>query len=269
MPVHLCKTCGTSFAEAPKPPAHCPICDDERQFVPRQGQQWTTLRALAEDHVNGWARLEPNLFQIQTHPGFGIGQRALLVRTPNGNILWDCVALIDEATSELVRSLGGLKAIAISHPHYYTTCQDWAAAFDCQVHLHAADREWLMRPDPAVHFWEGETLVLAEGVTLVRLGGHYPGGTILHWTAGADGRGAVLSGDILQVAPDTRRVSFQWSYPNMMPLSERVVRGIANAAAAWRFERIYGAFPGRNVMADGNGVVERSANRYIELLNDR
>jgi hypothetical protein len=269
MPVHLCKTCGTSFPDAPKPPAHCPICDDERQFVPRQGQHWTTLKALAEDHVNGWARLEPDLFQIHTHPAFGIGQRALLVRTPEGNILWDCVALIDDATIELVRGLGGLKAIAISHPHYYTTCQDWAAAFKCPVHLHAADREWLMRPDAAVHFWEGETLALAEGVTLVRLGGHYPGGTVLHWAAGTDGRGALLSGDIIQVAQDPRRVSFMWSYPNMMPLSASVVRRIADTAAAWRFERIYGAFPGRNVMGDGNAVVERSAERYIGLLSGR
>jgi hypothetical protein len=268
MPVHICKTCGTSFPDTASPPAHCAICDDERQFVPRQGQQWTTPRALADVHVNGWARLEPDLFQIQTHPTFAIGQRALLVRTPQGNILWDCVALIDEATIELVRGLGGLKAIAISHPHYYTTCQDWAAAFGCPVHLHAADKEWLMRPDPAVHFWEGETLKLAESVTLVRLGGHFPGGTVLHWANGTEGRGALLTGDILQVAPDTRRVSFQWSYPNMMPLSARIVRHIADTAAAWRFDRIYGAFPGRNVMADGNAAVERSAKRYIELLNE-
>jgi hypothetical protein len=40
-------------------------------------------------------------------------------------------------------------------------------------------------------------------------------------------------------------------------------------AAAWRFERIYGAFPGRNVMADDNAAVERSAKRYIDLLRDR
>ena len=111
--------------------------------------------------------------------------------------------------------------------------------------------------------------MLADGVTLVRLGGHYPGGAVLHWAAGADGRGALLSGDILQVALDTRRVSFMWSYPNMMPLSERVVRRIADTATAWRFERIYGAFPGRNVMEDGNATVERSAKRYIDLLNDR
>lgn len=269
MAVHICKTCGTSYPQTPTPPASCPICEDERQFVPRRRQLWTTLHDLREDHVNGWARLEPDLFQIQTHPNFAIGQRALLVRTPQGNILWDCVALIDDATVELVRGLGGLKAIAISHPHYYTTCQDWARALDCQVHIHADDREWLMRPDPHLHFWEGESSGLAEGVTLVRLGGHFPGGAVLHWAAGADGRGAVLSGDILQVALDTRRVSFQWSYPNMMPLSERVVRRIADTAASWRFERIYGAFPGRNVMEDGNGVVERSANRYIDLLNDR
>lgn len=269
MPVHICKTCGTSFPQTPAPPAQCPICEDERQFVPGRRQLWTTLQELAEDHVNGWARLEPDLFQIQTHPNFAIGQRALLVRTPQGNILWDCVALIDDATIELVRGLGGLRTIAISHPHYYTTCQDWARAFNCHIHLHAADREWLMRPDPAVQFWEGESSALADGVTLVRLGGHYPGGTVLHWASGADGQGALLTGDILQVAMDTRRVSFMWSYPNMMPLSERIVRRIADTAAAWRFERIYGAFPGRNMMADGNAVVERSAKRYIELLKER
>jgi len=269
MPVYICKTCGTSFPQTPTPPAQCPICEDERQFVPRRRQQWTTPQDLREDHVNGWARLEPDLFQIQTHPNFAIGQRALLVRTPQGNILWDCVALIDDATIELVRGLGGLKAIAISHPHYYTTCQDWARAFNCQVHIHADDREWLMRPDPHLHFWEGQSSVLAEGVTLVRLGGHYPGGAVLHWAAGANGQGALLTGDILQVAMDTRRVSFMWSYPNMMPLSERTVRQIADTAASWRFERIYGAFPGRNVMADGNAAVERSAKRYIELLNER
>jgi hypothetical protein len=261
MPVHICKTCGTSFPETPTPPGYkLPLVLADRTLR-RRRQLWTTPQDLAEDHVNGWARLEPDLFQIQTHPNFAIGQRALLVRTPEGNILWDCVALIDDATIELVRGLGGLKAIAISHPHYYTSCQDWARAFNCPVHLHADDREWLMRPDPA--------LVLAEGATLVRLGGHYPGGAVLHWATGADGRGALLTGDILQVAMDTRRVSFMWSYPNMMPLSERVVRRIADTAASWRFERIYGAFPGRNVMADGNAAVERSANRYIDLLNDR
>ena len=266
MPIPICSTCGTSYPDAPEPPSRCPICEDERQFVPRGGQAWTTPARLAGGHVNAWRRLETELFEIHTHPGFGIGQRALLLRTSAGNILWDCIALLDDATEVLIRALGGLRAIAISHPHYYTCMQDWARTFDCPVHLHAADAEWVMRPEPAIHHWDGETLEIAPGVTLLRLGGHFAGGTVLHWSEGAGGRGALLSGDIVQVAADLNRVSFLWSYPNMMPLSAATVRRIADALAPWDFERIYGAFPGRQVTAVGAGVVQRSAARYIELL---
>jgi hypothetical protein len=107
---------------------------------------------------------------------------------------------------------------------------------------------------------------IADGVTLLRLGGHFAGGTVLHWADGAEGRGAILSGDIVQVAADLDRVSFLWSYPNMMPLSAMTVRRIADTLAAWKFDRIYGAFPGRQVPSGGAQAVERSAARYIELL---
>jgi hypothetical protein len=269
MPIHICTACGTSHPDTVQPPACCPICDDERQYVPLGGQAWTTPARLASGHVNGWRQLEKDLFEIHTHPNFAIGQRALLLRTAAGNILWDCVALLDDATEVLIRALGGLHGIAISHPHYYTCMQDWARRFDCPVHLHAADAAWVMRPDAMIRHWDGETLEIAEGVTLLRLGGHFAGGTVLHWADGADGRGAVLSGDILQVAADTRRVSFLWSYPNMMPLAAATVRRIAGTLTPWRFERVYGAFPGRQVMADGAGAVQRSAARYIELLEGR
>ena len=266
MPVHICITCGTSYPDAGEPPGDCPICEDERQFVPRAGQGWTTPLLLAANHTNAWRRLEDDLFEIHTTPNFAIGQRALLLPTPHGNILWDCIALFDEATEALLRALGGVSAIAISHPHYYTCMQDWARAFGCPIHLHRADAEWVMRADSSIRYWEGETLAIAPGVTLLRLGGHFPGGTVLHWAGGAAGRGALLSGDIVQVAVNFNRVSFLWSYPNMMPLSGSTVRRIADALKPWPFDRIYGAFPGRQVMADGAGAVQRSAARYIELL---
>jgi hypothetical protein len=266
MPIQICCACGTSYPDASEPPPRCPICADERQFVPPGGQLWTTPEKLASGHVNAWRQLEGGLFEIHTHPGFGIGQRALLLQTSHGNILWDCIALLDDATEAVLRGLGGLHAIAISHPHYYTRMQDWARSFDCPVHLHAADADWIMRPDPAIRHWHGETVELAQGVTLLRLGGHFPGGTVLHWGDGAEGRGAILSGDILQVAADLSRVSFLWSYPNMMPLAAPAVRRIADTLASWKFERIYGAFPGRQVTAGGAHAVQRSAARYIELL---
>jgi hypothetical protein len=267
MPIHICSACGTSYPDTAQPPPRCLICDDERQYVPSSGQAWTTPAKLARGHVNGWRQLGADLFEIHTHPNFAIGQRALLLRTPGGNILWDCIALLDDATEALVRALGGLRAIAISHPHYYTCMQDWARRFECPVHLHAADADWIMRPDAMIRRWDGETLEIADGVTLLRLGGHFAGGTVLHWAGGADRPGAILSGDILQVAADTRRVSFLWSYPNMMPLPAATIRRIAGTLAPWRFERIYGAFPGRQVMDDGAAAVQRSAARYIELLD--
>jgi len=265
MAIHICRTCGTSYPEAPTPPERCPICDEERQYVPRTGQAWTTPDALAASHANAWSQLEPELFELQTYPKFGIGQRALLLRTPGGNILWDCIALIDDATAAIVRAMGGLRAIAVSHPHYYTRMQDWAQTFDAPIYVHARDAAWVMRDDPHLVSWEEDQREIGPGVTLLRLGGHFPGGTVLHWAAGGEARGALLSGDILQVAADTHHVSFLWSYPNWMPLSGRTVQRIAATLAGWRFERIYGAF-GLHVTKNGNAVVQRSADRYVALL---
>ena len=268
MPIHICKECGTSFAEASSPPACCPICEDERQYVPRAGQAWTTPDELSAHHVNTWRQLEPDLFEIHTTPDFAIGQRALLVRTPAGNILWDCIALIDDATAELVGGLGGLAGIAISHPHYYTRCQDWAAAFGCPVHLHAADRAWVVRPDPAIRFWDGDTLALGRDLTLIRLGGHFPGATVLHWTPDGGKDGVLMTGDTLQVVADPCRVTFLWSYPNMIPLSAGTVRRMADALQQWRVDRVYGFSVGRQIVRNGSAAIEHSAQRYVEVLSE-
>jgi hypothetical protein len=249
------------------PPPQCAICEDERQYVPASGQRWTTPEQLQATHTNAWRRHERGLFSLHTKPAFAIDQRAFLLQSGAGNILWDCIALIDDATAELVRALGGLSAIAVSHPHYYTRMQDWSRAFGgVPIYLHAADREWIMRPAPEIHLWEGDALGVAPGVTLIRLGGHFAGGTVLHWANTEDGAGALLSGDIVQVAADVRRVSFLWSYPNMMPLPAREVTRIGEALAAWQFERIYGAFQGKEVLRDAKQVVARSVSRYVELV---
>ena len=268
MSIHICQECGTSYADAPSPPPRCPICEDERQYVPRTGQAWITPDELSASHVNTWRRLEPDLFEIHTQPDFAITQRALLVRTPAGNFLWDCIALIDDATVELIKGLGGLAGIAISHPHYYTTCQDWAAAFGCPVHLHAADREWVMRPDPVIEFWTGDTFALSPDITLIRLGGHFPGSTVLHWKPAGGEEGVLLTGDTLQVVANPRRVSFMYSYPNLLPLSGATVRRIADVLQQWRIDRVYGFNVGRQIVEDGSAAIERSAQRYISLLSE-
>jgi hypothetical protein len=267
MPAFICTTCGTQYEPSDKPPANCPICDDERQYVAAQGQGWTTLDSLRGRSYNAWRELEPNLLSIVTFPAFGIGQRAQLLRTPNGNVLWDCIALVDRATVELIDAMGGIKGIAISHPHYYTTMTEWSAAFGgVPVHLHQDDRKWIMRGGPSIQLWQGETKELLPGVTLIRAGGHYPGGQVLHWAGGCGGKGALLSGDIVQVVADNKSVSFMWSFPNFIPLSGPRVEGVVDALKPYRFDRIHGAFMDRTIWSDGKGVLERSAARYLKII---
>ncbi len=265
MEASICTVCGTQFQPSEAPPPRCPICTDARQFVPRAGQGWTTLGRLQHTHFTTMREQEPDLIGLGMAPKFAIGQRALLLRTSSGNLLWDCISLLDPATMQAVAALGGLAGIAISHPHYYTTMVEWAQAFGCPVHLHAADRKWVMREDPALRFWDGETNTVLPGVTLIHAGGHFAGSTVLHWRDGAQGRAALLSGDILQVTPDGN-VSFMWSYPNLIPLDAATVTGIAERVGRYRFDRIYGGWWGKAVDRDGPEVVRRSAERYVARL---
>lgn len=269
MAAFICTACGMQYPSCEAPPNTCAICIDERQFVRASGQSWTTLEGLRNTHCNKFRRLAAGLTTIETTPAFGIGQRAILAHTPAGNVLWDCIALIDDATVDVLAGLGGVAAIAISHPHYYTTMVEWSRALGgVPIHLHAADRQWVMRADPAVQFWEGDTKLIAPGLTLVRLGGHFEGGTVLHWANWSEGRGVLLSGDILQVVP-SRHVSFMRSYPNLIPLSAAKVQRMAEILEPFAFEAIYGAFSGRGqIDANGKQVVASSVARYIARISE-
>jgi glyoxylase-like metal-dependent hydrolase (beta-lactamase superfamily II) len=248
------------------------VCVDERQFVGWGGQKWTTLEALGRGHRLALKHEGDRLLGIGVEPRFAIGQRALLVPAapdagPGRNLLWDCISLIDPAAVRLIEAAGGLGGIAISHPHFYGAMVEWSRAFGgAPIWLHADDRDWVMRPDPAIRFWEGERQELGAGLTLLRLGGHFPGGQVLHWAAAAEGRGALLTGDIVQVVQDRRFVSFMRSYPNFIPLPAAAVRTIAARLAPVPFERIYGGWFDLVVRADGKAALERSVERYLQAL---
>ena len=265
---YICVTCGVQYGETDVPPEHCIICEDERQYVGRNGQRWTTPAELREHHHNRIQDIEPGLTGIGTEPGFAIGQRALLVQTAAGNVLWDCVSLLDDATVEAVRARGGISAIAVSHPHLVGTVVDWSRAFGgCPIYWHADNREWAVRSDPAYVFWEGETCDLLPGLTLIRCGGHFTGSDVLHWADAAEGRGALLTGDTMQVAKDTRYVSFMYSYPNMIPLNAQKVQHIVEAVAPYAYDRIYGGWWDTVVAGDAKAAVKRSAERYIKAIS--
>ena len=252
MPNFLCTTCGVQYPESQIPSSRCMICEDPRQFVPKTGQGWTTPEKLAVDHFNAFRKTAPDLFAFSTTPRFGIGQRAFLIITPSGNVLWDCLSFLDSATIEIIRLLGGIKAIAVSHPHFYSAMATWGRTFQCPVFVHEADRQWVVEPDSCVEFWTGESKEILTGITIHRLGGHFPGSTVLHWL----GRQALFPGDTILVAPDERHVSFMWSYPNNVPLPAAEVERIGRRLQVLDFDSIYSPFWER-------GEIERNAKEAV------
>ena len=118
-------------------------------------------------------------------------------------------------------------------------------------------------PVDPIELWDGETRALGE-LTLLRLGGHFPGGTALHRPAGD---GTLLSADMVQVIPDRGWVSFMYSYPNLIPLPAAEVERIAAALEPYAFDAIQGGWWETTIPHDAKTIVRRSADRYVAWVS--
>ena len=262
----ICETCGTQYAAAPTAPAHCVICEDDRQYVGWQGQTWTDHAALSQKYT---LRLEDDqgLLGIGLSPDFGINQRALFVRTDAGNILWECVSLVTKEAVAALKALGGVDQIIISHPHFYAGMVEWSDALGgVPILLHEADRQWVQRSSPCIQFWRGDEYQLSGSVTLLRLGGHFPGSTALHWRGGSSVGGVLLSGDAVHVAMDRRHVAFMYSYPNFVPLKSSDVKYMQALLSKYAFDSVYGYTWGRNIIGRARAAVDQSFDRYLQAI---
>lgn len=262
--VTICRTCGVETTTPP--PDLCPICDDDRQWVPASGQKWTTRAELeSEGHSLTVDEREPGLFALRVEPKLGIGQTCYLVRTEAGNLLFDVPAFIDAEAVARVRELGGVAAIAASHPHMFGTQVEWSAAFDdAPVFVCRADVDWVQRQSRHITTYFHEATPL-PGLTLRRVGGHFAGSAIAVWT-GADGVGVMLAGDSIGPVPRSGWVTFMRSFPNYLPLSAAVVRRIAATVDDLAFDRMYGNF-GQHIPTGAHRAVQTSAERYAEWVS--
>jgi hypothetical protein len=255
----VCESCGVEHAKAV---GVCVICADERGWVPADGQKWATLEELTRAGCRVQiVELEPDLFGITVEPKVGIGQQTHLVCTRAGNLLWDPVGYIDKGAVDSVRALGDVTAIAASHPHMFGVQVEWSKALGgVSILVSEADAEWVQRADPAIKTWSGRYEV-APGLTLLQVGGHFPGSSVVHWAAGAGGKGVLLVSDTIHANPDRATVTFLRSYPNRIPLSPAVVQRITRAVTQVPFDRLYDNF-GTAVEAGAAAAVSCSASRY-------
>jgi len=258
----ICGTCGVQFAPRQHAPEACPICLDSRQYVGWQGQTWTTpsdLNAHYTIHFEDCAGVST----MVSRPSFAIAQRAFLVPHGAALVMWECLSQVTDEALRRLAAMGGVAAIAISHPHFYAAMVDWSDALGgIPIYLHAADRGWVQRPSPALRFWEGERHALSNTLELVHLPGHFEGSTGLWWKAGPRAGGSLFPGDALQVATDRRFTTFMYSYPNHIPLGPSALHRLEARVAPLQFDDLFGFSPGRQIVGDARARVAASFERY-------
>ena len=257
----LCRACGTQYDSTNL--TACRIDDDPRQFVPPTGQIFTKLGALHSDPQNYHLTFtqdeaDSKVWSIRVEPNVGIGQRALLIKTPHGNILWDLVCYLDDPAVDKINELGGLSCIIISHPHFYTTWKDWSRTFNnVPVYVAEADREWLNRSheDTALTFLTEPHTTILPGVTAIICGGHFPGSTALHTSPPNTSDPSLFHADTIHTIPNAltpdvaspnkhgrghTSYTFMWSIPNAIPLSPDQILQIWRRLKGYEIEATYG-----------------------------
>jgi glyoxylase-like metal-dependent hydrolase (beta-lactamase superfamily II) len=258
----ICSTCGTWYPLHSHPDT-CIICSDDRQYIPEGGQRWTMPADLHRQHSTRLHPIKDRLYELEINPTFAIGQRALLVLSDHGNVLWDCIPMLDEMTTAFIHSKGGLQAIAFSHPHYYSNMNDWAATFNCPVYIHENDAEHIMVKGPHIQLWQGNELPLWDGITLHCIGGHFEGSTLMR-VPFLSAEGALLCGDSLFLSPSKKHFSVLRSYPNRIPLPLSEMRRIQQRMQAISFDEFYGYVKSQNLAHRTREVFEESMKRYVE-----
>ena len=258
----LCNDCGTQYPVKGKADkTECRICDDPRQYVPASGQIFTTLLELSSHHRNVWwqAKHKSGVWSVRTEPKFAIGNRAELIQTAAGNILWDLIPFLDQLTVDNINSLGGLTAVVISHPQYYSTWADWSRTFNCPVYVGAPDKEWLQRTDAPgadIRFLTNTYTPLKldgkdSGAVAILAGGHFPGSLLLHWEK------SLFIADTIFTSPSATNpvpgkpgvisFTFFWSIPNRIPLHPDEILKIWNDVKNLEFDTCFGAFEGMDI----------------------
>ena len=261
----ICGTCGTRYASLKTTDDDCSICLDDRQYVGDNGQVWCSYHELAKNRSIRFTQLEDNLYVLQPVPNFAIGQQAFLVLSEGGNMLWDCIPFLDEPAVAFIHSLGGLQAIAISHPHYYSLMVEWSTVFDCPVYLNALDKDWVMRSSKQINFWKGKRKLLWNDMQLIHTGGHFLGSAVLYLPCHGN-KGSLLTADTIYVARDRKSVSFMYSYPNLIPLPQDAIEQIYERVKEPNYETMRGAFDGQVIATDAKQALSKSVQRYLSIF---
>ena len=267
MPTWICTGCGVEHPDSATEPAESCVLTSEVVSIEERGDlpphgTWTTLEELAaQPHHTEHVDHGRGVHSLRRAPKFAIGHRSFVVQAADGNLLWDAPGYLDDEIIGLVHGLGGVDAVAASHPHMFGAQLSWSRAFGgVPVYVNALDAEWLPAPDPLITQWT-EELEPLPGVRLIHVGGHMRGSSV---ALTADG--TLLVGDTISGGLARNWVSFQRNFPKHVPLSAAVVRRIVDRLDGYDYDRLY-TLGGDEIDSAAKDVVHRSADTHIRWVS--
>ncbi|OBG45981.1 hydrolase [Mycolicibacterium fortuitum] len=267
MPTWICTGCGVEHPDSDAEPADSCVLTSEIVSIEERGDlpphgTWTTLDDLAaQPHHTEHVDHGRGVHSLRRAPKFAIGHRSFLVQTAHGNLLWDSPGYLDDEIIGLVHGLGGVAAVAASHPHMFGAQLSWSRAFGgVPVYVNTLDAEWLPAPDPLIQQWTGELEPL-PGLRLIHVGGHMRGSSV---ALTADG--TLLVGDTISGGLAKNWVSFQRNFLKHVPLSAAVVRRIVDRLDGYEYDRLY-TLGGDEIDSAAKDVVHRSAETHIRWVS--
>lgn len=264
-PAPICRHCGVeSFDARIHSGLNCPICSDERQYPDPNGQVWLNANELSDYRVD-IRQIGKGAYALSANPNIGIGHTGYLLQSDQGWILWDPLPIVDGGLAwqgeDLSSSMEGL-TIAASHPHMFGAQSSWASEFKGTVLVNEEDVSWVDSDRFSYQYWS-RRLRIDKRAEIVTMGGHFPGSSYLYWES-EDGEVWLFASDTTQIRPNGR-FSFQWSYPNMLPLGANEVNSMLGKLPEYLPTRAFDNF-GRTVRGNIREKIVLSGEKHIQRI---
>jgi glyoxylase-like metal-dependent hydrolase (beta-lactamase superfamily II) len=236
----ICTYCGnrTFIGEGETP--ECLICANRYVPEPKARVRFKRPDALLPDHHTEIVQLEEDIWRFYVRPNLGIRHYAFFIQRPGGNVLMDMQPILTNDLAAWIGAKGGLKAIVLSHPHYYGAMDDFSTRFHAPVWIHATDRDWAVGY-PNVECLDAEDHSFDETLGMIHIPGQFEGGLCLLY---ARHRGILFTGDTLMVSPTTGELSAWKSTPRQVPYTRDEFHVIREGILALEFDQLYASVRG-------------------------
>ncbi len=233
---YVCTNCGfwqRHFA----PPPGCPVCLDFRHTPSPHGWEFWTADEAAARIVTRWDEDEHGIVTFRSDPSLGIGPSGYLIPLPGGNLLFENPPWYSDEALKFIRQRGGVRWLAASHPHAYGALWRAQEAFSPEaVFIGTADLPWT-GAFRATHPYE-EPLEIVPGASLVPVGGHFDGQSVLHLRD----RRILFAGDMVKFHANPPGISTHKAFNRRVPMSHGEIRRYRDAVAPLDFAEVYTTF---------------------------